>query len=71
MDPNIVATKETLFALIPKGATQNTYPGYWLDGSYTTIVHPKETCDLKITLNLHVPVFAIDAMFMVWHQFYD
>ena len=71
MDQDVRAVKKTEFTLIPKGATSNTYPGYWLDGDYSTIVRPKGTADLRLTLNLHVPQFIQDGMFMTWHQFYD
>ena len=55
MDQDVRAVKKTEFTLIPKGATANTYPGYWLDGDYSTIVRPKGTADLRLTFNLHVP----------------
>jgi hypothetical protein len=63
----IKAIKSTPLSLIPKGDPENIYPGYWMDGLYSTIIHPKGTCDLRITLNLNVPVFSVDAVFMVWH----
>ena len=53
--------------LILNGDPKNIYPGYWMDGMYSTIVHPKGTCDLGITLDLNVPFFEEDSMYMVWH----
>lgn len=63
--------RTTAITWIPEGATENTYPGYWLDGSYSTYVTEKGTLDFELEMSLHVPELTLDAMYMNWHQFYD
>ena len=61
----------TPMVLIPRNATVNTLPGYWLDGSYTTIVTERGTLDFELSLSLHVPVLTTGAIYQTWHQIYD
>jgi hypothetical protein len=57
--------------LIPKGTALNTYPGYWLDGSYTTVITERGVLDFEISLTLHAPTLATGGIYQIWHQIYD
>ena len=66
LEPELLR-RATNMTLIPEGTSLNTFPGYWMDGSYSTLATESGTLDFEISLTLHVPSLTADGIYQTWH----
>lgn len=63
-----VRKKQVNVTFIPEGATDNTWVGHWMNGSYSTLVRSDNQNYWELSMTLHVPSFTPGYIYMLWHQ---
>ena len=56
----------TKFISIPEGATEYNFPGFWQEGTFSTVTNIVGDKDLEIQLTLHNPKQEEGYMYMQW-----
>ena len=66
-----IRRKQVNVTFIPEGASDQTWVGHWMNGSYSTLVRSDKEIYWELSMTLNVPFFVPNAFYMVWHQFYS
>ena len=62
-----IRKKQVNVTFIPEGATDNTWVGHWMEGSYSTLVRSDNQNYWELSMTLHVPSFTPGFIYMLWH----
>ena len=61
----------TRFISIQEGATEYNYPGFWQEGSFSTVTNQLGDQKLEVSLTLHNPLQTEGYIYMQWIQVVD
>ena len=56
----------TAFTAIREGATEYNNPGYWQEGTFSTVTSADREQDLEVTLTLHNPAQKEGYTYLQW-----